>query len=83
MNEPEVEVWKIDKAMLNDRMFWVYYNLFRSDGKSRWVDYSGSRMVLAVDELALFTEFPKQMQERHGTNNVRWRTGDGRSLTDD
>jgi hypothetical protein len=29
-------------------------------------------LIWADDELELFIEFPKQMWERHNTNNVRW-----------
>jgi hypothetical protein len=52
----------------NDKGFWVSYILL--DGN--FPDYHGHRLVVAQDELEVYTRFPLMMLKRHGANNVRW-----------
>lgn len=59
--------------------FWVEYSVKVYDDETVWVEHAGERLLTAVDELGIYREFPKEMQERHNItpNNVRWLMNQG------
>ena len=75
-----INVWKVARNdHFPDFNFWVYYVVHAKgeweDGtKFGYAEHAGSRVIKAVDELAMYQEFCKQMQKRHEIepNNVRW-----------
>lgn len=59
--------------------FWVEYSVKVDNDETVWVEHAGERLLTAFDELGIYREFPKGMQERHNIdpNNVRWLMNQG------
>jgi hypothetical protein len=72
MNDRLIKVHEVERLGIprtdNYEAWWVKYALYHRGVPM----YHGERMVVAQDELALYVAFPKQMKDRHNTNNVRW-----------
>jgi hypothetical protein len=87
---PKVEVSQVNRLSgapnLSGKVaFRVYYSVIRKTDEGcdeEWMGYTRlvtDQIFTAVDELDLYREFPKEMQERHNItpNNVRWLMNQG------